>query len=209
MNKTSKLENKKNSNKPSYASAVLKDNNKMAIADSGTSGHFLGINSACVNKMKTNEGINVQLPDGSCITSTHTASLNLPQLPPEARKAHIFPELTHALISISMLCKQGLMAIFDDEKVYITKDGGVILHGEINIHTGLYMIDIEGKMTPHPKLNVNHLHNIGAVKRFAYNAYEIKAKKELVEYYHRCCFSPVISTWITAIKMVIFVHGQG
>ena len=40
MNKTSKLENKKNINKPSYASAVLKDNNKMAIADSGTSGHF-------------------------------------------------------------------------------------------------------------------------------------------------------------------------
>ena len=182
----------------------------MAIADSGTSGHFLGINSACVNKLRTNEGINVQLPDGSSITSTHTASLNLPQLPPDARTAHIFPELTHALISISMLCKQGLMAIFDDEKVYITKGGEVILHGEINKPTRLYMINIEGKEEKiHHKLNVNHLDNIGAVKRFAYNAYEIKAKKELVEYYHRCCFSPVISTWITAIEKGNFCTWPG
>ena len=35
---------------------------------------------------------------------------------------------------------------------------------------------------------------------FSNNAYEIKAKRELMTYYHRCCFSPVISTWLKATE---------
>ena len=43
--------------------------------------------------MRTNEGIDVKLPDGTSIKSTHTALLNLPQLPIEARTAHIFSRI--------------------------------------------------------------------------------------------------------------------
>ena len=62
-------------NQYSYAAAVLKD--KMAIADASTTGHFLQINSECVDKRHTNEELNVHLRDGSVINSTHTALLNI------------------------------------------------------------------------------------------------------------------------------------
>ena len=65
------------------------------------------------------EGLQVKLPDSLVITSTHTALLDIPQLPMKARRAHLFPDITHALLSIIMLCDQGYMAIFDDEHVYI------------------------------------------------------------------------------------------
>ena len=111
----------------SYAAAVLKNN--VAIVDSGTTGHFLQISSECVDKRQTDEGLNVHLPDGSVITSTHTALLNIPQLPMKARRAHLFPKISHALLSISMLCDEGYMEIFDKQRVYIIKNGSVLLHG--------------------------------------------------------------------------------
>ena len=137
----------------------------MAIADSGTTGHFLQISSECTDKKQTNEGIRVKLPDGSEILSTHTAFLNIPQLPKSARGAHLFPDISHALLSISMLCDQGYMAIFDDLHVYIVKDGEVILHGNRDPATGLYMVNI----TPHddevkPSLDIHHMENLGTVK---------------------------------------------
>ena len=106
----------------SYAAAVIRQKD-MAIADSGTTGHFLQIDSQCVDKRLTNEGLDVRLPDGSVITSTHTALLNIPQLPMKARRAHLFPDISHALLSISMLCDEGYMAIFDNKRVYIIKMG--------------------------------------------------------------------------------------
>ena len=105
----------------SYAAAVIKQN--MAIADSGTTGHVLQINSECIDKRIISEGLKVGLLDGSTITSTHTALLDIPQLPMKARRAHLFPTITHALLSISMLYDEGYMAIFDDIRVYIIKDG--------------------------------------------------------------------------------------
>lgn len=62
------------------------------MADSGTTGHFLQINSPCINKCATNNGIKVILPDGNIIKATHTLELNLQQLPIQARKACLFPE---------------------------------------------------------------------------------------------------------------------
>ena len=44
------------------------------------------------------------------------------------------------------------------------------------------------------KLNIKHMQNLGGIKKLAKNAYEIKIKKNLMTYYHKCCFSPVVST---------------
>ena len=59
-----------------------------------------------------------------------------------ARRANLFPEITHALLSISMVYDQGFMAIFDDEQVYIIKEGEVILHGNRDPDTNLYLVNI-------------------------------------------------------------------
>ena len=58
------------------------------------------------------------------------------------------------------------------------------------------------------KLDITKMTNLKAIWEVTNNACEIKSKKKLIEYYHKCCFSPVISTWIKAIKIEFFVHGQ-
>ena len=61
-------------------------------ADTGTTGHFIALPDAAVliNMQPIDHGISVSLPDGQIITSTHTATLNLPAIPPAAREAHVF-----------------------------------------------------------------------------------------------------------------------
>ena len=110
-----------------YASAVLK-HKCIAIVDSGTIGHFLQIQSKCIDKQITNNGMKVKLTNGRIIESTHTALLNIKQLTIKARRVHLFPDIKHVLLSISMLCDEGYMAIFDEEKVYIIKNSIVLLH---------------------------------------------------------------------------------
>ena len=59
-----------------------------------------------------------------------------------ARRAHLFPDITHALLSISMLCNERYMAIFDKIRVYTIKDGVVLLSGIRDPKTNLYMVNI-------------------------------------------------------------------
>ena len=63
--------------------------------------------------------------------------------------------------------------------------------------------------TVQPQLNIKHMENLGGIKKFANNAYEIQTKRDLVSYYHKCCFSPVVSTWIKAIDNGNFCTWPG
>ena len=51
-----------------------------------------------------------------------------------------------------------------------------------------------------PKLDIRHMENLGGIKKIANNAYKIKVQRDLILYYHRCCFSPVTLTWREAIE---------
>ena len=76
-----------------------------AILDSGMTGHFLHPTSPADNIKLTVILLHVQLPDGSTIASTHTATLTILGLPQDAAQVHIFPDLhVGALLSISQLC---------------------------------------------------------------------------------------------------------
>ena len=44
------------------------------------------------------------------------------------------------------------------------------------------------------------MENLGGIKKFANNAFEFKVKKDFITYYHKCCFSPVVSTWVQVIE---------
>ena len=101
--------------------------NSSAIADTGCTGNFLLISSPSTNKRIAATGINVNLPNGEKIQSTHTCLLDLPQLPLAARKAHIFPGLaSNALLSIGMLCDNGCDAIFTSTNVTIRHGNSTI-----------------------------------------------------------------------------------
>ena len=152
----------------------------------------------------------VKLPDRTIIKSTHTVLLNIKQFPMKAPRVHFFPDIKHALLSISMLCDEGYTAIFDEEKVYIIKDSIVILHGNRDPRTNLYMVNISmNELTAQPNLNIKHKQNLGRIKKISNNAYEVKVKKYLITYYHKCCFSLVVLTWMRAIENGNFCTWPG
>ena len=86
------------------------------------------------------------------------------------------------------------MEISDDEKVYAIKDGTVLLHGNGEKHAKLYLVNIiETKNIMQPKLCSKHMLNLCGINRLSNNGHETKVRKEMITYYHNCCFSPVIS----------------
>ncbi len=176
-----------------------------AIADSGCTGHFLQVDSPCIDKIPTNNGLRVLLPDGSTIQASHTALLDLPDLPLAARQAHIFPQLKHnALISIAQFCDHGCTAVFTATSVRIFLDSKILIQGSRQSTTNLWTIDLQQQTTPPASktetLNVGHAAN---------SVYEMETKSDLVTYLHKCCYSPTTSGWLKAIKNGFFTTWPG
>ena len=111
-------------------------------ADTGTTGNFIAHSDADVllNIRPAINGISVALPNGDIITSTHTATLNLPSLPLSARAAHVFPGLTGSLLSIGLLSTADAVTILDT-------NGSLILTGQRSATTRLWMIDLPTQQT--------------------------------------------------------------
>ena len=76
----------------------------LTVADMGTTGHYLTLDSPCSNNKKAVYPLPIQILNGEVIKYTHTALLAHPYLPLQARQAHIFPGLTKTLLSIGTLC---------------------------------------------------------------------------------------------------------
>jgi len=51
------------------------------IVDTGCTGHFLAVSAPYKNKQRTTAGISVRLPNQATMKATHTAELDLPNLP--------------------------------------------------------------------------------------------------------------------------------
>jgi hypothetical protein len=65
------------------------------------------------------------------MTSTHSANLNLADLPPEATHTDLFPALGATnLLSIGKLCDADCTCTFTKHDTIITKDNKVILQGK-------------------------------------------------------------------------------
>jgi hypothetical protein len=77
-------------------------------ADSGCKGHFLLINAPCHIKTKFINPLRVKLPNGDTMDSTHTASLDIPELSNDSSVAHVFPVMAkNSLLSVIQLCNEG------------------------------------------------------------------------------------------------------
>ena len=137
-----------------YASAAIK-----AILDTGCTDHFLPIGTPVSNLSKNPFGILVGLPDKSTMKSTHTGNLLLPNLPQEARTAHLFPKMNAPLLSIPKLCDAGCTAEFKRHCVTVTDSNGVlVLEGGRDPATNLWTVDLDLNTTNNkstPKNNNN------------------------------------------------------
>jgi hypothetical protein len=102
-----------------------------AITDTAAMGNYIMTACPVTNQQPTAHGIDVILPDGSSITSSHTALLQLPNiLPLIAQLAHMFPDLkSSSLISIGQLCDHGCTATFDSTQVHIHYQDDIIMTG--------------------------------------------------------------------------------
>ena len=95
------------------------DSSLEAVTDSGTTGHYITPTTPCTNKQTANKPLPIKMPNGEIITSSHTALLPQNNLPDKARKVHIFPGLQKPLISISTLCDNNFIAVFNEKRVTI------------------------------------------------------------------------------------------
>ena len=93
---------------------IVNTMNYTAIADTAATGNYITEKCPVSNKRPSAHGVDVIIPNGSSMTSTHTALLQLPsELLLGARKAHIFPALKlGSLISIGQLCDHDCTALF-------------------------------------------------------------------------------------------------
>ena len=185
---------------PTYKNTM----NYTAIADTAATGHYITQECPVVDKRSTNYGVNVTLPDGNSINSTHTALLQLPsQLPINARTAHIFPDLkSGSLISIGQLCDHNCTAIFDATQVKIYYKDAIIMSGARSINTNnLWVLELDD-LPNQTTTNVVTFADSSVSTTSVGTANSLVAHdtmSERIAFYHATCFSPVISTWCDAI----------
>jgi hypothetical protein len=109
----------------------------MAIADTGASGHYIRPQDPHKSNGTTQDRITVGLPNGATLQSSpNHCTLDIPQLPNDARKAHLIPGLTHSsLVSIGTLCDAGCKATFDRTTVVITNNDDIVMTGPRDLET--------------------------------------------------------------------------
>ena len=101
-----------------------------AVLDSVATCHFLVTTALITNITPASSPLNVKLPYGACVSSTHTCTLNLPQLPTRAREGHIIPILaSNSLMSVVKLCNAGFEVIFIKIDCQVKHLGWIILRG--------------------------------------------------------------------------------
>ena len=122
-----------------------------AILDSGETIHFQVTTAPIINITPESSPLTVELPDGACVSSTHTCTLKLPQLPTRYREGHIIPGLaSHSLMSVVKLFNEGCEVTFTNIYCQVKHLDRIILRGRKCTRTGLWMIKLNNtaKTTP-------------------------------------------------------------
>ena len=103
-----------------------------------------------INIKKANIPIKVKLPVGEIIKYIETVQLPNKDLPLEAGKFHLLPDLKHELVLIGLFFDNGCLAIFDEKEVRIIDKNRkkIIMIGGRDPLKKLFMLDInENEMT--------------------------------------------------------------
>ena len=144
----------------------------------------------------------IYLPNNTCLTPTVSGVLNLhPNLPEKAQEAKVVPGLSNSsLFSIGQACDEGCYAIFSKEHLQIIRDGEIVITGYRNQNDGLWDI---------PLNNINPEEHKYAKQALNIIVTKDQSKSDLAKYLHGCAFSPVISTFKTAIGKGNFITWPG
>jgi hypothetical protein len=118
-----------------------------AVADTGATSILVMKDTPMKNIRPTTNPLNINLPDGTIVKSTHMCNLEIPGLP-HVIEGHIVLELTVAsLVGIQILCKLGCTVVFTDTACYVCYQGKLILTGYKDPSTDLWVLGV----TNHPR----------------------------------------------------------
>ena len=177
-----------NSNSIQLDNLISRVKSTTAHPDTAATGHFF---AKLQGKEMQHEPIHVTCANESTMTSTKTKELIIPELPPAATKAHVFPAMKRNLLSVPKLCDAGCICIFCKDKVIVAKNMKPILKGTRDTATNLWCIPIKAKEedAPSSKLQIidttskfNNEPAIRVVPQTANSAYTQRSLAELYAY---------------------------
>jgi hypothetical protein len=179
----------------------------LGISDSGATGHFLIADAPVTNKRIATAPIQITLPDGNKILSSHTCNLDIPWLPHNMTAAHIVPGLSHAsLIATRQFCDAGCKVLFDKQACTVIYNGKTVLQGNRDPKTKLWTLPIN-PTAPQQTQTIPKLYT--PTTDLALTAYTMPTKQQAVKYMHQVLFCPPIPTLIKAIdndQLIGFPH---
>jgi hypothetical protein len=144
------------------------------IMDSGCTSNFLSAAAPCSEKQAAHVPLNVNMPNGTTIQSSHTCNLLLRGLLPQARQAHNLPGLVYnSLISVGQLCDNGCSVNFTHDQVTVTKNKECVMRGSRDPKSRLWRVDLKQKFEKH-EVQCNHAH-------------DNNNQKDLIKYLHAAC----------------------
>ena len=183
-----------------YNASNIKISEDMAIADAGATSHFLIKRAPVLNKQITMKPLRINLPDGAQLYSTHTATLDIPWIPPNARKAHIVPGLSHtSLISVKSLCDEGCIVTYNKSNCNIEYEGRLVWQGVREPSTGLWILPLNPNNPPDQSSTTKPINN-PPTKETAFNVHAISSKASVVKFLHQCLLSPPKATLLKAVE---------
>ena len=190
-------------------STLVPTSSEKAVLDSGCTSHLIKSSTKCIDKISTTNGLRVGIANGQIIQASHNAKLDLHHLPlklsSRARQTSVQPELRKSLISLGQLCDHGCdYVLLDKHYASVIKDGVTSVIGLLDPTNGMWLVNVEPSGTPTP-LPTQH----PTYQHLANSAYEQKTKVQLIDFLHRACFSPPISTWTQAIEKNFFTTWPG
>ena len=177
-----------------------------AILDSGATSHFLVTKAPTKDRQIANSPLQVRLPDGARVASTHTCTLDIPQLPEHAKLGHIIPGLaSHSLLSVVRLCNAGCDVIFTKIECIVKYRGRTVLRGKKCTRTGLWMVPISDD-TKNVNMAIEEnfcgmdtLHRASAAHEDTRHL-PTTSKPELARYLHQILCSPPKTALLKAIR---------
>ena len=104
----------------------------------------MAIDANVINIRPTKKQVQVKIPDGSKIQSTHERDIDWPGLPASAKSAHIIPKLKQqSLLSIVKICKAGCKIIFQQKICIVLFNNKVLMYGTICPRTNLWLVPLK------------------------------------------------------------------
>jgi hypothetical protein len=130
-----------------------------AILDSGCTSNFLSAAAPCSDKQAAHVPLNVNMPNGTTIQSSHTCNLLLTDLTHQARQAHILPGLVHnSHISVGQLCDNEYSVTFTQDQVTVSGNGKDVMYGSRDPKSRIWRVNLKQKMKPEIT-QCNHAHD--------------------------------------------------